>query len=158
VVGRAARAASITQALTDLFGDRVRTAPDHIVALGAAAEAAILSGNSKNKLLLDSLAHTLRVQLAAGHSTPVIVRHTTIPTRKEVCLIRRQTDQPRVLIRIIAGESLWAERNAPLAELSILCTNDHKDSSELWLSLDIDADCSLGILVKDSNGKKLAKT
>ena len=145
VVGRAARAASVDQALSDLFNGRIQRAPDHVVALGAAVEGGILSGRCKDRLLLDTVSHSLRVEVADGRSTPIIVRNTVIPTRRSEHLTASGAGG-RLPLKILAGESSWADKNLLLAECEVVMPGEHR---QVELVLDIDANSSLGIAVRD---------
>ena len=106
VVGRAAIAPSVRVALRDLFGDKRRVAPDHVVALGAAVQAGVLDGTVKDMLLLDTVTNTLRIQVVGGRSVPVIPRNRTIPDRSTVSLTAQHPDQRSVLIRGTRGRKL----------------------------------------------------
>jgi molecular chaperone DnaK len=149
VVGRAAAAPSVRVALRDLFGDKARAAPDHVVALGAAVQAGVLDGTVKDMLLLDTVTHTLRVQVAGGRSVPVIPRNRTIPDRSTVSLTAQHPDQRSVLIRVLAGESSWSERNLPVVEVALPCPLTSHEQATLTLTLDIDANSVLSIGLAD---------
>ena len=139
VVGLAATAPSVRVALRDLFGDKGRVAPDHIVALGAAVQAGVFDGTVKDLLLLDTVTHTLRIQVVGGRSVPVIPRNRTVPHRNTVSLTAQHPDQRSVLIRVLAGESSWSDQNLPLAEVALPCRLPSDDRATLTLTLDIDA-------------------
>jgi molecular chaperone DnaK len=148
VVGRAARTPSVRVALADMFGNRLRIAHDHLVAVGAAVEAGVLDGKVKDVLLLDTLTNTLRVQVAGGGTVPVIVRHSTIPT-----LIEMNVDGPAsartAQLRILAGESSWANRNFPLMEIELPREAKHGAATAITLTFDIDANSSLSVKATD---------
>jgi molecular chaperone DnaK len=154
VVGRASRAPSVSTALKDLFGARIRTAPDQVVALGAATQGAILSGQysvGKVVLLLDSLTHTLRIQVAGGRTTPVLLRNTPFPTQVSLPFTGQRPSQ-NMLIRVVAGESSWAERNLLLAELKIQCKPGTPVPTRVEVTMDIDANSHLKISVGEVGG------
>ena len=151
VVGRAARAPSVGIALQDLFGRPFTTAPDHIVAQGAAAQAAILEGQRKNYLLLDSLPRTLRVQIDSTRTTAVMARHTTIPTRKSLTLTATRPGEP-LRVRVMVGESSWVDRNVALLELELPIPSRAKEEPlAVTLTLDIDANSRLTATAEADN-------
>jgi hypothetical protein len=144
VVGRAARTPSVRVALADMFGNRLRTAHDHQVAVGAAVQAGVLDGKVEEVLLLDTLTNTLRVQVAGGGTVPAVVRHSSIPTLVEMdvdVLASARTAQ----LRILAGESSWANRNFPLMEIELPREAKHGPTTAITLTFDIDANSSLSV-------------
>jgi molecular chaperone DnaK len=145
VVGRAATAPSVRVAVRDLFGDKTRIAPDHVVALGAAVQAGVLSGTVKDMILLDTLTNTLRVQVVGGRSVPVIPRNRTIPDRSTVLLTAQHPDQRSVLIRVLAGESSWSNQNLPVVEVALPCRLPSNNPVTLTLTLDVDANSVLSV-------------
>jgi molecular chaperone DnaK (HSP70) len=151
VVGGAARAASISFALRDMFGERVQFGSDRVVALGAASQGAILSGTFAEQLLLDIIPHTLRVQISDRQTSPLILRNTAIPIRKSFMLKTRGDDQRVLLIRILAGESSFSERNFPLTEIQIPCYAQQAETMSIKLDLDVDANMDLVIKVSIEN-------
>jgi len=157
-VGRAARAASISLALADLFGKRVRAAPDHIVALGAAVQAGVLGGKERDRLLLDSVTRTLRIEASSGLTMPIIVRNTTIPTRTTMRLTAPPAGDSKLRIRILAGESLWAEKNSLLVEFDTPFEVVSTELTEVELTLDIDANSVLGVSARNRVTSEFFKT
>jgi hypothetical protein len=157
VVGCAARAPSVRVALQDLFGDAPRAAPDHVVAVGAAAQAAVLDGILKDTLLLDTLTNTLRVQLPGGRTVPVIVRHSTIPTIGRLTLMAQHSNQQTVLVRILAGESSWADRNLALVETELPCDSQNDGRAGLTLALDVDANSYLSVGTLNESESRVMK-
>jgi hypothetical protein len=96
----------------------------------------------------------LRVELAEGHTTPIIVRNSSIPTENSVTLTAYQSGHGGVLLRILAGESVWAKKNLSVTEMSIPLLGV---DSELEVTLDIDANSSLSIAVRDTTNNKVFK-
>jgi molecular chaperone DnaK len=156
VVGRAARTPSVRAALEDLFGPRARAAPDHVVALGAAVQAGVLSGSIKDVLLLDVLSSTIRVQVTGAGTVPVLVRNTTVPTKHSVSLQARPSGPGSMLLRLLAGESSWADRGFALMELRVSCGAGRDAERRVKLTLDIDANCILHVAAEDGRGDRLA--
>jgi len=157
VVGRAARAPSVRAALEDFFACRARTAPDHVVAMGAAVQAGVLDGEMKDVLLLDSTNHTLRLHVAGERTVPVVVRHTTIPTKKTVALAVPQADQENMLVRVVTGESSWPEQVLELFQLNVPCASKRGKRARIDLTFDIDANSILVVSAKDASGECLAR-
>ena len=147
VVGRASRAASIREALEDLFGHRLTLAPDHIVALGAAVQGGVLGGLCRTSLLLDCVVHTLRVELAGGRATPVVVRNSTIPLDAAIGLQAGRPDGRTLLVRLLTGESSWASQNQPLCEMAVPLDTSGAAESELKVTVDIDASSLIQVKV-----------
>jgi molecular chaperone DnaK len=104
-VGLATRTPSVRESVERFFGVRARrdVEPDLVVALGAAAEAGVLEGITKDTLLLDVLAHDLVVDLHDGGSFVLIERHTTIPTRKSSFVTTRSDADAAVLLQVREG-------------------------------------------------------
>jgi molecular chaperone DnaK len=157
VVGRAARASGIHQALEDIFEHRLQAAPDHVVALGAALQGGVLSGDVKNWLLLDSLAHTIRVQVVGGRSIPLLVRNKSIPYRVELTLRAQGPEQTKMVVLILAGESSWASQNLPLVNLRVDCVTPLASYGHLVLRLEIDANSVAEVTVRGMDGSLKAK-
>jgi molecular chaperone DnaK len=157
VVGRATRASSISIALGDLFGQRHRIAPDHVVALGAAVQGGVLAGRCRHSLLLDTVTHTLRVQLEGGRTTPIVVRNSVIPLRTSVDLAVRSHEQKELLVRIMAGDSSWSEQDAFLTESKVPYNAKLGSSQQLHLTVDIGASSNVRIVVRDANQVELTR-
>ena len=157
VVGQAARAPSVRAALHDFFGRPVRSAPDHVVALGAAVQAGVLEGKLKDVLLMDVTTNTLRVHVAGNRTVPVVLRHTTIPTRKTVALAAQHADQQTMLVRVVAGESSWPERLVGLLELRVPCGSRGGKPARIALAFDIDANHVLSVSAENEGGQCLAR-
>jgi hypothetical protein len=157
VVGRAARTPSVRAAIEDLFQCRILAAPDHAVALGAALQAGVLSGEQQGLLLIDVLSHTLRVQVAGNRTVPGIVRHASIPTRQSLKLVAQGGEQRKMLVRVLSGESSWPDKNLRLLELEVpLADQPRGERPHVGLELDVDANGILNVTALDSRGARLA--
>jgi molecular chaperone DnaK len=156
VVGRAARTPSVRVALADMFGNRLRTAHDHQVAVGAAVQAGVLDGKVEDVLLLDTLTSTLRVQVAGGGTVPAVVRHSSIPTRVEMD-VDVSASARTAQLRVLAGESSWANRNFPLMEIELPREAKDGATTAITLTFDIDADSSLSVTATDQASGTLRK-
>jgi molecular chaperone DnaK len=149
-VGRAARTPSVRLALQDLFGEKLRTAPDHVVAMGAGVQAGVLEGKVKDTLLLDILSSTLRVQVAGGRCVPMIAKHSTIPTRKGLTMSAAPS-QSATLLRILAGESSRPDSNLPLLEFQVPHEPAQKEGPNIELTLEIDANGRVTVKARPEN-------
>jgi len=99
------------------------------------------------KLVLGKAAHKYAdyFETCRRQSAPIIVRNTIIPTRKTVGLMAEDCEGA-VLLRILAGESLWAEKNLVVTELELAVP---KGRRKLELTLDIDANSILRVTAQD---------
>ena len=157
IVGRATRTPSVRAALDDFFHGRMLAAPDHVVAFGAAVQAGILSGELKDKLLIDVTAHTLRVQIAGGRTEPCLVRHTSIPTIQTLKLAAQTGSQRSMVVQVLCGESSWPEKNLPLLRLDCpLIQQARGQPAQVEVTFDIDANGILRVRASDSTGQRLA--
>jgi molecular chaperone DnaK len=88
--------------------------PDEVVALGAAVQAGVLSGDVKEMVLLDVTPLSLGVETLGGVMTVMIPRNTTIPTRKEETYSTADDNQTQVEIHVLQGERAEAKQNRTL--------------------------------------------
>jgi molecular chaperone DnaK len=84
--------------------------PDEVVAIGAALQAGVLSGEVKDVLLLDVTPLTLGVETLGGVMTPIIERNTTIPVKKSQVFSTAEDNQSAVTIHVLQGERPMAAR------------------------------------------------
>ena len=88
--------------------------PDEVVAVGAAIQGAVLTGEVKDVLLLDVTPLTLGIETLGGVLTPMITANTTIPTKKTEVFSTASDNQPGVQIHILQGERSLAKDNKSL--------------------------------------------
>ncbi len=116
LVGGMTRMPAIQQRVRDFFGKEPHKGvnPDAVVAIGAAIQAGVLSGDVHDLLLLDVTPLTLSVETLGGIATPQIPRNTTIPTRKTQVFSTATDNQTQVEIHVVQGERPLAADNKSL--------------------------------------------
>ncbi|MCS6870167.1 MAG: molecular chaperone DnaK [Anaerolineae bacterium] len=116
LVGGMTRMPAIQEAVRKLFGKEPNKSvnPDEVVAIGAAIQAGVLSGEVKDVLLLDVTPLTLSIETLGGVATPLIERNTTIPVRKSQVFSTASDNQTQVEIHVVQGERPMAADNKSL--------------------------------------------
>jgi molecular chaperone DnaK len=133
--------------------------PDEVVAVGAAIQAGILSGEVNDTLLLDVTPLSLGIETKGGVFTRLIVRNTPIPTTKMETFTTAEDNQTTVEIHILQGESEMAAFNKTLGVFQLSnITPARRGLMEIDVSFDIDANGILNVQAKDiitDNGQKI---
>ncbi|MHC1626206.1 MAG: molecular chaperone DnaK [Methanoculleaceae archaeon] len=124
--------------------------PDEVVAIGAAIQGGVLTGETKDVLLLDVTPLTLSIETLGGIATPLIERNTTIPTRKSQIFSTAADNQTAVEIHVVQGERKLARDNHSLGRFQL--TNippAPRGVPQIEVTFDIDANGIVNVSAKD---------
>ncbi len=153
LVGGATRMPMIQNIIRDLFGKEGDKSinPDECVALGAAAQAGVMSGEVKDILLLDVTPLTLGIETLGGVSTPLIEKNTTVPTRKSKTFSTAADGQTAVDIHVVQGERPMAEQNMTLGRFQLVgIPPAPRGTPQIEVTFDIDANGIVNVKAKDN--------
>ncbi|MDH7512630.1 MAG: molecular chaperone DnaK [Clostridiales bacterium] len=162
LVGGQTRMPRIQQLVKDLFGKEPHKGvnPDEVVAVGAAVQGAVLAGDVKDVLLLDVTPLTLGIETLGGVFTKMILRNTTIPTKKTEIFSTASDNQPSVEIHVLQGERELAAYNRTLGRFHLDgIPPAPRGIPKIEVTFDIDANGILHVSAKDmGTGKQQAIT
>lgn len=126
--------------------------PDEVVAIGAAIQAGVLSGEVQDVLLLDVTPLTLGIETSGGVMTTLIPRNTTVPTLKSQVFSTAQDNQPAVEVHVLQGERVEAINNKLLGNFILDGIPAAKRGSpKIEVTFDIDADGIMNVRARDVN-------
>ncbi len=129
--------------------------PDEVVALGAAVQAGVLSGDVKDILLLDVTPLSLSIETLGGVSTVLIPRNTTIPTRKSEIFSTASDNQTSVEVHVLQGERPMARDNRTLGKFHLTgIPPAPRGVPQIEVTFDIDANGILNVGAKDKATSK----
>jgi molecular chaperone DnaK len=158
LVGGATRMPMIQALVQDLTGKEPFKGvnPDEVVAIGAAMQAGVLSGEVRDVLLLDVTPLTLGVETLGGVMTPLIERNTTIPVRKSETFSTAEDGQTVVTIHVLQGERPMAADNITLGQFNLEgIPPAPRGVPQIDVTFDIDANGILNVLAQDkATGKE----
>jgi molecular chaperone DnaK len=152
LVGGATRIPKIQELVKTLTGKQPNQSvnPDEVVAIGAAVQGGILSGEIKDILLLDVTPLSLGVETYGGVMTKIISRNTTIPTKKSEIFSTVQDNQTTVQINVLQGERPLAADNKSLGEFILEgIPAAPRNSSKIEVTFDIDVNGILLVQARD---------
>ncbi len=162
LVGGQTRMPRIQQLVQELFGREPHKGvnPDEVVAVGAAIQGGVLSGDVKDVLLLDVTPLTLGIETLGGVFTRMITRNTTIPTKKTEIFSTASDNQPSVEIHVLQGEREMASYNRTLGRFHLDgIPPAPRGIPKVEVTFDIDANGILHVSAKDlGTGKQQAIT
>jgi molecular chaperone DnaK len=159
LVGGMTRMPAIQEAVRRAFGKEPNRSvnPDEVVAIGAAVQAGVLSGEVRDILLLDVTPLTLSIETLGGVATPLIERNTTIPTRKSQIFSTATDNQTSVEIHIVQGERPMAADNKSLGKFILDgIPPAPRGVPQIEVSFDIDANGILNVTATDKATGKSA--
>lgn len=158
LVGGQTRMPMVQKAVADFFGKEARkdVNPDEAVAIGAAIQGSVLSGDTTNVLLLDVTPLTLGIETMGGVATPLIEKNTTIPTKKSQIFSTADDNQTAVTIHVVQGERKQASQNKSLGRFDLSdIPPAQRGMPQIEVTFDIDANGILNVSAKDkATGKE----
>jgi molecular chaperone DnaK len=159
MVGGMTRMPKVTEVVKKFFGKDPNASvnPDEVVAIGAAVQAGVLSGDVKDVVLLDVTPLTLGVETLGSVSTPLITRNTTVPTSKSEIFSTAADNQTSVEINVLQGERPMAADNKSLGRFILSgIPAAPRGVPQVEVTFDIDASGILSVTAKDKASGKVA--
>jgi molecular chaperone DnaK len=153
LVGGQTRMPRIQELVKKLFGKEPHRGvnPDEVVAIGAAVQAGVLTGDVKDLLLLDVTPLTLSIETLGGVATPMIPRNTTIPTKKTETFSTAADNQTEVEVHVLQGERPMAAQNRTLGKFKLGgIMPAPRGIPQIEVTFDIDANGILNVTAKDN--------
>ena len=158
LVGGQTRMPLVQKKVKEFFGKEARKDinPDEAVAMGASIQAAVLSGDVKDVLLLDVTPLSLGIETMGGVMSALIEKNTTIPTRKSQVFSTAEDNQPAVTIHVLQGERKQAAQNKSLGRFDLSdIPPAPRGTPQIEVSFDLDANGILNVSAKDkATGKE----
>ena len=152
LVGGSTRMPAVQQLAETMTGKKPNMSvnPDEVVAIGAAVQGGVLSGDVEGILLLDVTPLSLGVETMGGVMTKMIDRNTTIPTRKTEIYSTAADNQTSVEIHVLQGERQMANDNKTLGRFQLTgIPAARRGVPQIEVTFDIDANCIVKVSAKD---------
>lgn len=158
LVGGMSRMPRVIEKVKEIFGKEPHRGvnPDEVVALGAAVQAGVLTGDVKDVLLLDVTPLSIGIETLGGVFTKLIDRNTTIPTKKSQVFSTAEDNQSAVTIKVYQGERQMASDNKFLGMFNLEgIPPSQRGMPQIEVTFDIDANGILHVSAKDkASGKE----
>ena len=158
LVGGQTRMPKVQEAVKQLYGKEPHKGvnPDEVVAVGAAVQAAVLTGDVKDVVLLDVTPLSLGIETLGGVMTTLISRNTTIPTKKSEVFTTAADTQEQVEVHVLQGERPMARDNRTLGKFHLVgIPPAPRGVPQIEVTFDIDANSILNVSARDkATGKE----
>jgi molecular chaperone DnaK len=158
LVGGSTRMPKVQQLVRDFFGKDPHKGvnPDEVVAVGAAIQGGVLTGDVKDMLLLDVTPLSLGIETLGGVMTTLITRNTTIPTKKSETFSTATDNQTNVEVHVLQGERPMARDNRTLGRFHLVgLPPAPRGVPQVEVTFDIDANGIVNVAAKDlATGKE----
>jgi molecular chaperone DnaK len=157
LVGGQTRMPKVQEAVKQLFGKEPHKGvnPDEVVAVGAAVQGAVLTGEVKDLLLLDVTPLSLGIETLGGVTTVLIPRNTTIPTKKSEIFTTAADNQTSVEVHVLQGERQMARDNRTLGKFHLVgIPPAPRGVPQIEVTFDIDANGILNVAAQDKGTGK----
>lgn len=159
LVGGSTRVPKVRELVKSIFGKEPHQGvnPDEVVAVGAAIQGSVLSGDRRDVLLLDVTPLTLGIETEGGILTPLIERNTTVPCEKKNTFSTAADNQPAVTVRVFQGERKMASQNRLLGEFNLDgIPPQPRGVPQIEVKFDIDQNGILNVSAKELGSGKQA--
>ncbi len=160
LVGGMTRMPKVIEKVKEFFGKEPHKGvnPDEVVAIGAAVQGAVLSGDMKDVVLLDVTPLTIGIETLGGVLTPLIERNSTIPTKKSQVFSTAEDNQSAVTIRVFQGERKMAADNKLLGQFNLEgIAPAPRGLAQIEVTFDVDSNGILHVSAKDKGTGKEQK-